>query len=693
MIVQLYIDGERVEMFEEESITITDSIQNIKDIQKVFTSFSQTFSVPASRNNNKIFKHYYNSDISNGFDARIRKKATIEVNNLPYKTGFIQLEGVDLKNNIPYKYRVTFFGDVVDLKNKFGEDKLSDIGVLSDYNLTYSAEKIKEKLTTAQSSTNHIICPLITHTQELFYDSNQQNEQPDDGNLYWHSGGGNHKHGVKYNELKYAIRVNKIIEAIEDRYDLSFSSDFFKNTNLDEFNNLFLWLHRKSGKVEDLSGVSEITTRVDSWADSSDGVFEMNNSNFEIYGAPDYVTSLTLSLYPFSTNISQEYDIVVKFNGEQVYELLGHTGNKTIIAGQPDTFIIEEEGNYEVFITTEGQMQFNTVTWSATYTEPNQPVISVTYSTPSFLTSLDFLFQVDKQMPEIKVLDFLTGLFKAFNLTAYVDNNVIIVKPLNDFYDSGKGATSSTSGWDITEYIDVTEGSVNATTIYKEIIFKFKDTKTILANKYGEIENKTWGEESYKIEEDNLSSDKTYKIEIPFGKMLFERLIDENNGVTEENIQWGYSVDKSQNAYLGSPLLFYPIRTSTGAVSFVNSVDSKNVADGHEPITNINLPSNSVSFSSTTNPFQFSFYEEDNEYSKNEIFSETLFTEYYKDYVEDIFDEKNRLTKVSAYLPLNIILNYTLADRIIIKDKSYKINSIDTDFKTGKSNIELIGDL
>lgn len=692
MIVQLYIQGERVDMFEEESITISDSIQNIRDIGKIFTSFSRTFNIPASKVNNKIFKHYYNSDIENGFDARFRVNSTIEVNNTAFKTGFIQLEGVDLKNNIPYKYRVTFFGDVVDLKNKLGEDKLSDIGVLSDYNVTYSAEKIKEKLTTAESSTNHVICPLITHTQELFYKNGEHGE--DTGNLWYESGSGtSHHHGVKYNELKYAIRVNKIIEAIENKYDLQFSNDFFKNTNLDEFNNLFLWLHRKSGKVEDLSGISDITTRINSWANSVDAPFEMNNGNFEIYGNPDYVTSLTLLLDPNSVNDTQEYDILVKFNGEKVYELLGHTGNKTIIAGQPDTFLIEEFGDYEVFVTTEGQMTFDNVRWSATYTEPGFPVISVTYSTGSFLTSGDFLFQIDKQMPEIKVLDFITGLFNAFNLTAYVDNNIIIVKPLNDFYDSGKGATSTTNGWDITDYVDVTESSEDATTIYKEVIFKFKDTKTILANKYGEIENKTWGEESYKIEEDNLSSDKTYKIEIPFGKMMYERLIDESDGVTEKNIQWGYSVDKSQNAYLGSPLLFYPIHTSTGAVSFINDVNDDNVAIDHQVITNVNLPSNSPSFSSTTNPFQFSFYEEDNEYSKNEIFSETLFSEYYKDYIEDIFNKKNRLTKVSAYLPLNIILNYNLADRIIIGDKSYKINLIDTDFKTGKSEIELIGDL
>ena len=53
--IQLYIQGERVDLFEDESVSITNTIQNIKDISKVFTSFSQSFTLPASKVNNKIF--------------------------------------------------------------------------------------------------------------------------------------------------------------------------------------------------------------------------------------------------------------------------------------------------------------------------------------------------------------------------------------------------------------------------------------------------------------------------------------------------------------------------------------------------------------------------------------------------------------------------------------------------------------
>ena len=145
-VIQLYIEGNPIELFKDESVSITDSIKSVRDIAKVFTAFSKTFTVPASRNNNKIFKHYYNFDIVNGFDARIRKDANIELNNLPYKKGKIKLEGVDLKNNKPYAYKITFFGSTVELKDILGDDKLSAITSLTTYNRSYDYTTIKDYL-------------------------------------------------------------------------------------------------------------------------------------------------------------------------------------------------------------------------------------------------------------------------------------------------------------------------------------------------------------------------------------------------------------------------------------------------------------------------------------------------------------------------------------------------------------------
>ena len=92
------------------------------------------------------------------------------------------------------------------------------------------------------------------------------------------------------------------------------------------------------------------------------------------------------------------------------------------------------------------------------------------------------------------------------------------------------------------------------------------------------------------------------------------------------------------------------------------------------------------------------FFAENNEYGAlstptDNGFTNTLFQAYYSNYIKSVFNLKNRITKVTAYLPLRILLNYSLADRFVIKGNSYKINTINTNLESGKSEIELLNDL
>jgi hypothetical protein len=270
-----------------------------------------------------------------------------------------------------------------------------------------------------------------------------------------------------------------------------------------------------------------------------------------------------------------------------------------------------------------------------------------------------------------------------FNLTAFVVDGVIQVKPLDDFF-------ANPDTYDITEFVDMNSSKVDVALPYREIEFKFKDTKTFLANKFGELNNRDWGKISYNAGETALAG-QLYKVELPFGHLLYERLNDVTSGA-QKDIQWGYNVDKSQNAYLGSPLLFYPINKNTGNISFINELDDEGVPQDHLLILNVNLPFNSVSENPATNDFQLNFNRETSEWTLDTSFSDTLFTNY-SEYISSVFNIKQRLTKLKAYLPMRILLNYGLGDRFIVAGNKYKINSISTNLLTGQSDIELINDL
>ena len=135
--LQLYIEEQEIELFKDESISLTQSIQDVRDISKVFTDYTKTFSVPASRVNNKVFKHFYNFNID-GYDPRYKKSAQLHLNYKLFKKGKIKLETAELRNNKPHTYKVTFFGDTINLKDSLDEDQLSVLTELNVGNFDYS---------------------------------------------------------------------------------------------------------------------------------------------------------------------------------------------------------------------------------------------------------------------------------------------------------------------------------------------------------------------------------------------------------------------------------------------------------------------------------------------------------------------------------------------------------------------------
>ena len=77
--LQLYIENQEIELFSDEPITIKQTVQDIRDIGKIFTDYTKDFSVPATPENNKVFKHFYDASVE-GFDASIKQDAELHLN-------------------------------------------------------------------------------------------------------------------------------------------------------------------------------------------------------------------------------------------------------------------------------------------------------------------------------------------------------------------------------------------------------------------------------------------------------------------------------------------------------------------------------------------------------------------------------------------------------------------------------------
>tara|TARA_R110000803_G_scaffold66918_3_gene128521 strand:- start:1019 stop:3106 length:2088 start_codon:yes stop_codon:yes gene_type:complete len=688
--LQLYIGTERVELFKDETVSLTQTIQNVKDIKKIFTEFTKTFSVPASKSNNKIFKHYYNFNVQDGYDARTKTPASLELNGLQYKTGKITLKGVDLKNNLAHTYRVSFVGNTVNLKDILGDSQLSDLGDLNQYSQQYTFLDVKDKLYNSSIDGN-ILVPLITHTDRLTY--NSAGGSTAGGNLYYGTSGAYVNNGVLWSQLKYAIKAQTIIDAIQVLYpDIVFSNDFFNNTSIEEFDSLFLWLHRKKGDVTSGSQDGAVWSQVDKLeqtycfgfpdgcANNSSG----SNGLLTILPLTGYtITATDLTLTPNDQNIVYSVRIINQVTGIVVQEN-DKQGTQIIYNGTPlqaGTYAIQvysPVANFEVGITWR-------IDWSGNNSNNGNTgwtIYNYSLNAPTFFTtSINVQFNITEQIPKMKIIDFLTGLFQMFNLTAYVDEEgIIIIKPLDSYY-----ASNANTSINIDQYLDTEKSTVDVALPFKSVKFSYKGLGTFLAKQYEQQWNTGWGSSSYTL--DGLIYDapsEDYEISLPFEHVMYERLYNQASVPVETAIQYGWFADDNQEPYFGSPLLFYPIRI-TGTNVAVQSGNSS-VAG----LASYYIPSNTIEKDCNGSLFSIHFNSEVNEYNTSTCFTDTLFESKYKTYIQDVFNNSRRLTTVTAHLPYKIFSSIQLNDKIQLGQSDYKINSMTTDLTTGKTKFELL---
>ena len=208
----------KIDLFNDEKISVTSSIQNINDISKVFTDYSQSFTIPASKNNNQIFKHWYENAIDNGFNQLTRYDGFIEIDTKIFRVGKWQLESASVKQNKIEDYKLTFYGNLLSLTDRFGDDKLQDLTTLNDYTIDYSGDNVKSLIET--TSDEDVLFPLIS------------------SNRVWQFGGGgandisSSSNPIVFNELAPAIKISRVLNAIENKYGVTFNGNFLTQSRI-----------------------------------------------------------------------------------------------------------------------------------------------------------------------------------------------------------------------------------------------------------------------------------------------------------------------------------------------------------------------------------------------------------------------------------------------------------------------------
>lgn len=678
-IYQIKSDFVRLDLFSDESVTITDSIKNTKDISKVFTPFSQQFNVPASKHNSKLFRHYEDNDVVNSFDARFRVDALIKLNGTDYKKGRLRLNSVTMKDNKAHAYKLVFFGETIELKDILGDDDLSRLEFPSSLNFAYDYATIKSKFI---STSGDVCFPLITHSKNMRY-----------SNAGYKSTAGDF---LNQFDIKPALKVRAIIEAIETTYDIDLSNDFFNST---DFRSIYMWLHRESGfmsNADEGGGLQTLEARFHLPTDAGlDFDSETDVRPADIYASSSGIVNLE------GRNLKLNFDIDAGGSDEFNFKVLRSSNNAVLyekdFTGSQDftltfwpnwlyssgsTNIVYGEGivDVKILVTTENTLSFTEIEITATYQQLNLPYNTTTiargvYTMSALATSNQVI--ISRQIPKMKVIDFLTNIFKMFNLVAYKENDQVQALPFNDFNSQG-------NSYDITKYVDASKSTIEKVLKYKSVKFGFKSKQSFLIQNQEEILGNDFAGESYPSSNDNEWDGGEFKVELDFEKMLYERLSNTNDG-TLSTICQGAMLDKDFNATIGAPLLLYIKNQATSDTFKLQDTSAGAVED----ITAYNRPSQvKVNVGVFDSSSSLNFGIEIDEFFQD-VVGTNLFAKYYADYLTSIYNRQGRIKKVEAFLPLHILLNYNLNDKFIIGNKSYRINSIKSNLLTNKSSLEL----
>jgi hypothetical protein len=688
--VGIFIGTEELDLFDDEQISINLQLQNIADISKLFADFTQTFTVPASPRNNQILQHYYRTDLTSSLDWKARQEGYIEINSLPFRYGTFQLEEVQMKQNAPYSYSLSFFGSVVNLTDLFGEDYLYDLD-LSALDHTYDGATIEQGINGSGNmpllaggvSGTNIIYPCISPARN--WDWNAHGTNNDNNDIRYQMGGG-HKHGINYYEVKPAVACTEIIAAIEAKYGITMSGFFDDN---DEFQKLYMWAHRRAGWMYENQPNAMKYRKID--FDTRTGtLFDLANDTFDIPATfQNPLIKAQDGTFDFSfivNTLSQDANFAIYVNGAyRTSQVITSTGTFYFYGLK-----LQQGDRISLRVKTQNNstsLTYGITSWEMIFypplTVPPTPSFSFGTARMSGTDSVSVTVRVSELMPEMKIADFLIGLIKMHNLAFVpVSNTEFSVTTLDDYY-----ANSTDQAWD--EYMDITETSVIRPEIYRRIQFKYQEAGAILGATYLLENGVGYGD----LRADFDFDGEEFIVELPFEQLLFERLTDLETGLLTDSVLVGEAITRELEPYVGAPMLFYATGEFEVGIGEEHAIGFIDEANTDTPLLNIWYCNASSRFDvNNETTYSTNFGGDIDPYFLQSV-TNSLYQTYWYNYITDLYNNTRRMVTITANLPVGKLINMALNNKIIWRNEKWIINSANINMTTGAVKFQLLNDV
>ena len=543
-----------LDLYDNIPIPVNKSIIDIKEPEKRKSDYTLPIRVPATSNNRAIFSNIQNLNRSTSnttntnfnpdFNVNLKTEALVIRSGIILMRGYLQLTEIPI-NDQEVQYELIIIGKLANLFQDLGEKKLSEIN-LSEFNHQWNYSNI------ANSWANNIIKNGVSYNN--FVSGNPNGE----GYVYPLIDNGlsslvnNVAAEIEYELEKSmypAIYIKQIVDKIFSEAGYRYESNFF-NSNL--FKRLITpftggkfipsetVINNKTFKVSTSANVDYTTTNTIPNSDIKRFLFntivkdtatpsvDLANDKIDVntstqgnmvfsFNAPITITNISGSAFTGATPVYILFSIVTLRGGVRVQvstqTLVFDVGalpnlgtfTKNVFVNSAELNVISSDDVYIEFswikFLDASDVQI-TIGSGATFS--NSP--------SSKYTEGDTINISDTLPKEIKQKDFLTWLFRAFNLYAVpdtIDANKLIIEPRDDFYTNE--IIDLTNNLDVSSELLVTPMGVLD---FRDFEIGYKEDKDEYNEKYQELFNETYGTKKYRVQNDFLTQ--ANKVEVGF---------------------------------------------------------------------------------------------------------------------------------------------------------------------------------
>ena len=680
---------ELLDMFADEGISIKSVVKDMNDPKKLFTDFSRSFTVPASKQNNKVFKHYYNIEIQNSVDSRELIPAKILMNNSTYKVGNIRVEGARVENGLAVHYKITFIGKLSELSRQIGKDKIRELDFtsLDDDNFNHVSEM-------RNTTKRDLMFPIASRRRRFLADSATPSLGIENAtNIAYSTSfvGTNADYGISEEDIVGALSVGAILDKIEAKYNFNFTGVLEANYVRD----LYLWLHQtdkeRSGEL-----LNAIATGFAYSGTANDNFTALSNGF--VYSATDETSTLGQDRR-FHVRVKGTFSInstiKLKMGGEVVREVSvsgDYTDIVVIYGSSTDRiFQVEVESDSSTSVNIEVEIkQFDkeyvtagTITYKTWIPKPTRTMTALA------VIGTARTYSAQSNIPDISVMEFLSSLFKMFNVIAEVDDSLSIsTKHYDHFMSEGEVK-------DFTKYVDVSGYDVNRPNLYSSLLMQFEEPVLALEAGYKAVNGRNYGSLRYDLrgKEGVKLSGSTYELKLKNQRAPLEP-IDDLDTSSDFRVCYALFSDVGGTEQSIKPMFTYICKpdSTTGSISSVALVRNNFATDSGTTYT---MPSN-VHQRSQNSPVGISgdvglyFGNELSEYRYGFTMNNNgLWNSFYRGTTALMFDEDKRKVKLKAHIPQAQLLLLKLSDTLRLSNKFYNINSLETNYLSGVTKLDL----